>query len=312
MDYWPLFVTSASGTRWSAGTGSPRSTFAALSTAMRPMSRHRCLHRARVDCLPRIVQRVEADDADAARPPGGCNCLDGAERHQIAAGEQGVDVRVRLQHVLKNGEALVAFPVGGLTRHDGHPGMRLNGIAEAAQAGIARLVAGNAFEDGDTRLPAGRPGKVIASHPTAFVIVRSDERFELQLVIGDRLGIDPRIDDDHRHGGAIRLHDRGRDLARSAGRDDQDLDACLKQVLDDLHLFLDVDLALGGLHDELDAGAAGRLLRATLHVEEERMVERLHDEGDARRRLLRGWSAAIASRGNSRRHQCQQCEAHEP
>ena len=82
--------------------------------------------------------------------------------------------------------------------------------------------------------------------------------------------------------GAVRLRDRRRDLARPARRDDQRPNPGLQEVLDDLHLLLDVDLALRRLHDELDARRPGRILRAALHVEEERVIERLHDERHAR------------------------------
>ena len=51
--------------------------------------------------------------------------------------------------------------------------------------------------------------------------------------------------------GVLRLDERGHDLARPARRDRQHVDAGLQQVLDDLHLLVDVDLALGGLHLQL-------------------------------------------------------------
>ena len=60
------------------------------------------------------------------------------------------------------------------------------------------------------------------------------------------------------------------------------LDAGLDHVLDDLHLLLDVDLALGRLHLQVDAEAIGRLLRAAAHVDEERMVQRLQDQRHGR------------------------------
>ena len=60
------------------------------------------------------------------------------------------------------------------------------------------------------------------------------------------------------------------------------LDAGLDQVLDDLHLLLDVDLALGRLHLQVDAEPIGRLLRAAAHVDEERVVQRLEHERHGR------------------------------
>ena len=77
------------------------------------------------------------------------------------------------------------------------------------------------------------------------------------------------------------------------------LHAGLHQVLDDLHLLLDVDLALGRLNDQLDAQLVGRVLRPALHVEEEGVVERLHHEGDAR--LVGGGGRPIPCRRSPQR-----------
>ena len=99
----------------SGGSVSPRITLTALSTAALPISvrelRHRCLHRPCRNRLLRIVQRVEPDDADLAGLPGRGDRLDRAERHQVARGKDRVDVRMRLQHVLEDVEALIALPV---------------------------------------------------------------------------------------------------------------------------------------------------------------------------------------------------------
>ena len=115
-------VTSSSFTLMSGGTVSPRITLTALSTATRPISdgklRHRGLHRSRRNRLLRIVERVEADDADLAGLAGGGDRFDRAERHQVAAGEDAVDVGMRLQHVLEHVEALIALPVRRLRRDD--------------------------------------------------------------------------------------------------------------------------------------------------------------------------------------------------
>ena len=110
-----------------------------------------------------------------------------------------------------------------------------------------------------------------------------------------------------RHVGAVRLGDDRRDLARSARRHDERPNPGLEQVLDDLHLLLDVDLALRRLHHELDAGAAGRLLRAALHVEKERMVERLHDERHPRHTAALSGAAPIASRGHCQDREREDC-----
>ena len=52
----------------------------------------------------------------------------------------------------------------------------------------------------------------------------------------------------------------------------------LNQVLDDLHLLLDVDLTLCRLHLQRDAEAIRRFLSAAAHVDEEGVIERLEDE----------------------------------
>ena len=110
----------------------------------------------------------------------------------------------------------------------------------------------------------------------------------------------------------IRLRDGGGDLPRAAGSDDEHANAGLEQVLDDLHLLFDVELALGGLHDQLNALSAGRLLRATLHVEEERMVERLHDERDFWRRAGLGRAPTIAAAGKSEHDESDQQSVGKP
>ena len=56
----------------------------------------------------------------------------------------------------------------------------------------------------------------------------------------------------------------------------------LDQVLNDLHLSLDVDLAFGRLDDQLDAEPARCLFGPTLHLNEEGAVQRLQHQGDPR------------------------------
>ena len=122
----------------------------------------------------------------------------------------------------------------------------------------------------DACLAAGDLHRVLAGEPSAFVVVRSDERLRLHSRVGSRLRVDTSVDDDDRDAGVSRLDEGRDDLARAARRDAERLDAGLNQVLDDLHLLLDVDLALGGLHLKRDAEPIGGLLRAAAHVDEER------------------------------------------
>ena len=73
--------------------------------------RHRRVHGSRRDRLLRIIQRVEPDDADLSGLSARGDRLDRAKGHQVARGKHRVDVRVRLQHVLEDVEALIALPV---------------------------------------------------------------------------------------------------------------------------------------------------------------------------------------------------------
>ena len=81
--------------------------------------RHRRLHA----CPPSIALRASSS---ASKPmtrilpvrPAAAIASTRAERHQVAAREDRVDVAVRLQHVLEDGEALVALPVRGLRGDD--------------------------------------------------------------------------------------------------------------------------------------------------------------------------------------------------
>jgi hypothetical protein len=70
------------------------------------------------------------------------------------------------------------------------------------------------------------------------------------------------------------------DFFRAGGRDAERRDAALNQVLDDLHLLLDIHFALGGLHQQIDVQALGGLFRAFLHIVEERVVQRLDYQRD--------------------------------
>ena len=126
-------VTSSSFTLTSGSGFSPRMTLTALSTATRPISDGNCATEAAI--VPAAIaffassSASKPDDADSAGFARGGEGFDGAERHQVAAGEDAVDIRMRLQHVLKDIESLIALPVRRLRRHDGDTGRRLDGIA---------------------------------------------------------------------------------------------------------------------------------------------------------------------------------------
>ena len=162
------------------------------------------------------------------------------------------------------------------------PGAALTASRETAKSRVAGLVSRNAFEDGDARLAVEALIDVLAGQFAALVVVRPDERHRLHAGVGRRLHIEAGVDDDDRHLRVSGFHERRDDLARAARRDAERLDAGLNHVLDDLHLLLDVDLALGGLHLQRDAETIRGLLRAAAHVDEEGVVQRLEHERDGR------------------------------
>ena len=63
---------------------------------------------------------------------GGSDGLCGSQRHEVAAREEAVHVRIRLQDILENVEALVALPVRRLRGDDRHARRGLDRVAEAA------------------------------------------------------------------------------------------------------------------------------------------------------------------------------------
>ena len=101
-----------------------------------------------LDCGPRLGLRVEAHHHDLAGLAGGGDRFHRAERHQVAAREECVDVGVCLQDVLKDVEALVALPVGRLRCDDLDAGRLADDFAESFQPRITRFVPGDALEHG--------------------------------------------------------------------------------------------------------------------------------------------------------------------
>ena len=264
------------------------------------------LHRSCRDGLARIVDRVEADDADPARPAGRLDRLDRTQRHHVVAGKQSVDLRVRLEHVPEDREALVALPIGRLRCDDGDPRSRSDRIAKSAQACVARLVAGNAFEERDSGRAAARVHQVLACDPAAFDVVRADIGVEPHALFGGRALVDLIVDDDHGDAGAVGLPNCRHDFFRARRADAQHRDARLDQVLDNLHLPFDVDLAFGGVHDEVDPGPRRGGLGAASHVEEERAVEGFEHERDARAPARRS-TAGSGEEGSERQDRIAAC-----
>ena len=93
-----------------------------------------------------------------------------------------------------------------------------------------------------------------------------------------RLGIQPVVDVDDADARVLRALEHRHQPQRVPGRDDDGIHLRPDQLLDDLDLLLDGGLLRGRLDEQLDAqlllGAAG----APLHLDEERVGERLHHQ----------------------------------
>ncbi len=156
--YFSPLVTSSMRTFTSGCATSPRSAFTAFSIAAFPISSGNWATDASigpfVDCLARVLHRIETDDLDLAGLAGRANRLDRAERHHVVAGEHGVDLGMGLQHVLKHIEPLIALPVGRLRRNDLDPWRRRDPVLEPAHPRVAGLVTRNTFEHADVGLAA--------------------------------------------------------------------------------------------------------------------------------------------------------------
>jgi len=169
--------------------------------------------------------------------------------------------------------------------------------------GIARLVTGNALEQGDPGRTAALRDEVTPGDAAALDVVRTDVRIGAHPRLCRRSLVDPVVDDDDGNAGTVRLADGRHDFLGPRRADHEHANAGLDQVLDDLHLLFDVDLALGRLHREVDADACGGGFGSPSHVEEERTVQRLEDESDAGPITMR---AAAAERGHGE-HEHRHC-----
>ena len=88
---------------------------------MRPISSGNCATVASIvpgDRLPRVVDGVEAEDPDLARLAAAAIASTAPSAIMSLQAKTVSMSRMRLQHVLEDGEALVALPVRGLRGHD--------------------------------------------------------------------------------------------------------------------------------------------------------------------------------------------------
>ena len=184
--------------------------------------RDRGLHRALRDRLLRIVDRVEADDPDLARScprprsprprrAPSCRCT----------AKTRVDVRVRLQHVLEDVEALVALPVRRLRRDD-LDARRVLRWRRGIRAAASRRSRGPGMPSRTPtlRLAARGLDEILAGDLAALVVVGADEaRRSSRRRRPAACAIEPRVDDDDGMLAALAFDERRHDLRRAARRD---------------------------------------------------------------------------------------------
>ena len=160
---------------------------------------------------------------------------------------------------------------------------------------------GNALEDRDFRLAVRRLREFGARRAAALVVIGADEYRGLHRGSRGCGWIQSRVDDHDRDVLGVRFHEHGNDFARAARRDEQRLDTGLNQVLDDLHLLLDINLALGRLNHQIDSQSIRSRLGAGLHFDEEGAVQSLQHQSDARLGGGRGLRRRRAAAGQSQR-----------
>ncbi len=191
-----------------------------------------------------------------------------------------------LENILKDIVALIPFPVGGLGGDDADPRRLVDRGMEAAQARIAGLMAGDALEDGYPADSAQFFDDALAGDAAAVKIVGADEGGHFSTGLGQGRRIHARIQDQHRDAGPVGLENRRNHLARTGGGEADRRDLALNEILDDLHLLFDIQLAFSRLDDERQLQALSRLFGPKLHIHEEGVVEGLHDQGHRRGGLV--------------------------
>jgi len=79
---------------------------------------HRAQKPSRPDVVERIGNGVEPDHRDGFEALCGVSRLQGAERHLVVGGEDGINFGVRLQQILRDIVGQGSLPVGGLACND--------------------------------------------------------------------------------------------------------------------------------------------------------------------------------------------------
>src|SRR6266540_3594811 len=227
--------------------------------------RNGSVHRAAQDSLARFIRSIKADDDDLPGFFGGSNRFERSERHQVATGKHGLHVWMRLKDVLENVEALIALPICGLRSDNFDARRSFEGIAEAFQTRVTRLMTWNA----------------LACEFAALVVIRADKGRYLPFRVAQGLGIHARVNDDHWNVCAIGLVDGRYDFARTRRRDAERGDPGLDQVLDNLHLLFHIHLALSRLHDQIHSQLFSLFFGAFLHLDKEGVIGGLHHESNS-------------------------------
>src|SRR6266540_2321642 len=251
--------------------------------------RNGSVHRAAQDSLARFIRSIKADDDDLPGFFGGSNRFERSERHQVATGKHGLHVWMRLKDVLESVEALIALPICGLRSDNFDARRSFEGIAEAFQTRVTRLMTWNALEHSNLAFAAKLFGNALACEFAALVVVRADESRYPSFRVAQGPGIHARVNDDHWNVCAVGFVDGRYNFARTRRRDAQRGDFGLDQVLNNLHLLFDVHLALSRLHNQIHSQLLSFFFGAFLHLDKEGVVGSLHHEsnsGSAARLLL--------------------------
>src|SRR6266487_1329372 len=263
-----------------------------------------------LDSLHAGAAAVDGHDHDVLLLAGGLQGRVGAERGGLVDRVDEVDARVLLQAVLHRGLALGLVALGVVAAdHLGRAdlvGRRLvdGGGPEAVEEAV---VPQHAHGDPGLEVQRGDRGWLAAEGGLG---VLPDQLAGLEVVGGEQrvhgaLRVGRGVEGDDQHALLPRLVDRRDDRLGVARRDQDALDAARHHVLDRGDLAGVVAVELAGRGEQLGPLGLRLLLRALLHLHEERVGVRLRDETDtdltttATGRVRAG---AAAGEGHDHRH----------
>ncbi len=218
-----------------------------------------------LDGLHRVVNGVEADEDDVLGTASRFRSLDSAEDHLVVVSEDAVNLRLGLQDVLEDAEALRAVEVGGLAGDDLDVGVVGHHLVEALAPVAGGGCSGDALQLDDLALATEELGQVLTGHLAPGDVVRGD--------VGDDLATGSgAVNGEDRDARRISFLHTGHHGVGIGGVDQQGIHLFLDEVLDVGGLFGRIIL---GVHDdELDAQLGGLLLRSFFQGDEEGIVQR--------------------------------------